>query len=95
MRKCIAVLFASCLLVPLWVSPGVATDARSAIRSCEQNPKCSYNVRNDGDVDIRVDGQYIVCPQGSNSCECITCRKQADGKKQVRSPSVANILRSN
>lgn len=76
----------------LYGSTAWATDARTAIKSCEQNPKCSYNIRNDGDVDIRVDGQYIVCVQGSKSCECITCR-QTTGKNSVRSTNVADVLK--
>ena len=53
-----------------------ATDAREAIRLCDKNPKCSYNVRDNGSVDLTVGGNHISCPQ-EGPCTCDACSPPA------------------
>ncbi len=52
--------------------PAQATDAREAIRLCDKNPKCTFNTRDNGSVDITVNGNHINCPQ-EGPCVCEVC----------------------
>ena len=67
-----------------FVTPAQATDAREAIRLCDKNPKCSYNVRDNGSVDLTVDGNHINCPQ-EGQCSCEVCNAPA-GIKSTSKP---------
>lgn len=53
-----------------------ATEAREAIRLCDRNPKCSYNVRDNGSIDLTVNGNHISCPQ-EGPCVCEVCSPPA------------------
>jgi hypothetical protein len=78
--------------------PAQATDAREAIRLCDKNPKCSYNVRDNGSVDITVDGNNISCPQ-EGPCTCDICNHPAGIKStpkkgvNIPGPSVMGVLK--
>ncbi len=69
------ILFSLALLLP---SAAGATDGRGAIRGCETNKSCTYNVNDDGSVDLDVvqaDGSYnwVHCPPRGD-CICKVCR---------------------
>jgi hypothetical protein len=51
----------------LVVSPSFATDTRDAIRACDKNPACSFDVGKDGVV-ISVGGSLVVCPIKNGPC---------------------------
>ena len=73
-------IYAAIHLVALGVmgvpQPAQATTAREAIRLCDKNPKCSYNVRDNGSVDLSVNGNHINCPQ-DGPCSCEVCTPPA------------------
>ena len=62
-------------LVVGFSTPALATDARQAIRLCEANPNCNFNVDDDGGVTLVVDDKVVSCPR-KGECTCI-CGKQA------------------
>ncbi len=70
-----AALLAVAMLVP---TASLATDGRGAIKGCETNKHCTYNVNDDGSVDLDVvqaDGSYnwVHCPPRGD-CICKVCR---------------------
>ena len=64
-RISIATAFA--LVTCLFASASLATDTRDAIRACDANPKCSFDVGEDGVV-ISVGGSLIACPIKNGPC---------------------------
>jgi hypothetical protein len=55
------------LVAVLCASPSFATDTREAIKACDANPKCKFDVGKDGVV-ISVGGELIVCPIKNGPC---------------------------
>ena len=55
------------LLSVLAAAPAFATDTREAIRACDANPKCQFDVGKDGVV-ISVGGELIICPIKNGPC---------------------------
>lgn len=55
------------LAVCFSASSSFATDTREAIRACSANPKCQFDVGEDGVV-ISIDGVLIVCPIKNGPC---------------------------
>ncbi len=64
-RISIATAFA--LAACLYASASFATNTREAIKACDANPKCSFDVGHDGVV-ISVGGSLIVCPIKNGPC---------------------------
>ena len=64
-RISIATAFA--LATCLFASASFATNTREAIKACDANPKCNFDVGNDGVV-ISVGGNLIVCPIKNGPC---------------------------
>lgn len=73
-------------------TPAFATNAREAIRLCDKNPKCSFTVRDNGSVDITVDGNYINCPQ-EGECTCDICNHPSGIKSQTKPGLKLNVPR--
>ena len=48
-------------------SPSFATNTREAIKACDANPKCQFDVGKDGVV-ISVGGELIICPIKNGPC---------------------------
>jgi hypothetical protein len=69
-----------------------ATTAREAIRLCEKNPKCIFTVKDNGGVQIVVDGNHISCPQ-EGPCTCDVCNHPAlvSPPKTGRKPPLAVV----
>lgn len=68
-------LVAFAMLVP---APSLATDGRGAIKGCDANKNCRYDVNDDGSVDldiVQADGSYnwVYCPP-RGECVCKVCR---------------------
>ena len=51
----------------LLASPSLATNTREAIKACDANPKCQFDVKADGVV-ISVNDQLIICPVKNGPC---------------------------
>lgn len=51
----------------MMASPAFATNTREAIKMCDANPKCQFDVGEDGVV-ISVGGELIVCPIKNGPC---------------------------
>ena len=64
-RFSIASAFA--LATCLYASAAFATNTREAIRACDSNPACQFDVGKDGVV-ISVGGKLIVCPIKNGPC---------------------------
>ncbi|MFZ1772581.1 MAG: hypothetical protein WAT78_01330 [Rhizobiaceae bacterium] len=94
-----ALLIAALMLAPLaFTAPAFATDARQAIKLCDKNPNCSYNVRDNGSVTIVVadgaGGKHISCPQ-EGECSCDLCRvNPKQGKRAVFGGKVNSVLKA-
>jgi hypothetical protein len=55
------------LLSILAASPSFATNTREAIKACDANPKCQFDVKEDGVV-ISVNDKLIICPVKNGPC---------------------------
>ncbi len=79
---------ASALFALAFSSSAFATTAREAIKLCERNPKCSYSVRDNGSVDLTVNGEggtsHVNCPQ-EGPCTCDICIRAPGGGSAVKS----------
>ena len=64
-RISLAVAFA--LGAGMFASSSYATNTREAIKACDANPKCQFDVGKDGVV-ISVGGELIVCPIKNGPC---------------------------
>ena len=64
-RISLATAFA--LAICLVASPSFATNTREAIKACDSNPACKFDVGHDGVV-ISVGGKLIVCPIKNGPC---------------------------
>ena len=64
-RISIATIFAlgACLVA----TSSSATNTREAIKACDANPKCQFDVKADGVV-ISVNGELIICPVKNGPC---------------------------
>lgn len=51
----------------LAAAPAFATNTREAIKACDANPKCQFDVKEDGVV-ISVGGELILCPIKNGPC---------------------------
>ncbi len=93
-----AAVFAAALAAVGLRQPAQATEAREAIRLCDKNPECSYNVRDNGSVDLRVGDNQINCPQ-EGPCTCDLCSHPAGIKStpkkgvKIPGPRVLDILK--
>lgn len=69
MNKIVQVTVATgfALAACLYASASFATNTREAIKACDSNPKCSFDVGKDGVV-ITVGGTLIVCPIKNGPC---------------------------
>lgn len=70
-----ALLLSFVVLMP---AAALATDGRGAIKGCEANKNCRYDVNDDGSVDLDIqqaDGSldWVHCPPRGD-CICKTCR---------------------
>ena len=96
MKHKFASLVAAQLAALIWLGsslPAQATDAGEAIRLCDKNPKCTYNVRDNGSVDLTVNGNHINCPQeGPCSCEVCTPPAQASIPKPGKKPPLPRVM---
>ena len=63
----VAVATGFALAACLYASASMATNTREAIKACDANPKCSFDVGKDGVV-ISVGGNLIVCPIKNGPC---------------------------
>ncbi len=78
--------------------PAQATDARQAIKLCDNNPKCSYVVRDNGSVDLSIGDNRINCPQ-EGPCTCDICDAPSGIKPttkkdfKVLAPRVMDVLK--
>lgn len=65
--------------------PSWATDTRTAIKLCDNNPNCDYRVSETSVLLWVKDGNggtsYVDCPAPGQSGECVAVRKQG---RQVR-----------
>jgi hypothetical protein len=51
----------------LAASPSFATNTREALKACDANPKCQFDVKEDGVV-ISVNDKLIICPVKNGPC---------------------------
>lgn len=78
--------------------PAQATDARQAIKLCDNNPKCSYVVRDNGSVDLSIGDNRINCPQ-EGPCTCDICDAPSGIKPttkkdfKVLAPRIMDVLK--
>ena len=69
MKTIIQITTATMIAVSLFslAPPAFATNTREAIKACDSNPKCKFDVGADGVV-ISVGGTLIVCPIKNGPC---------------------------
>lgn len=67
----IAVAAGFALATCLFASASLATNTREAIRACDSNPQCKFDVGADGVV-ISVGGKLITCPVKNGPCGVAT-----------------------
>lgn len=71
--------------VSIAAQPSWATDTRTAIKLCDNNPNCDYRVSETSVLLWVKDGNggttYVDCPAPGQSGECVAVRKQG---RQVR-----------
>lgn len=104
MRMFLLVAFAlGSIALATWPDRAQATDARQAVKLCDNNPNCNYRVNDNGSVDLNVkncgggsETCFINCPQ-KGQCTCDVCGSPArvgggKGKDGVRG-SVAGMLK--
>ena len=78
MSKGLSFAAAALVAFTMLAVPSLATDGRGAIKGCDTNPNCRYDVNDDGSVDldvIQADGSYnwVHCPP-KGECICKACR---------------------
>lgn len=66
--------------------PSLATDTRTAIKLCDNNPNCDYRVSDTSVLLWVKDGKggttYVDCPAPGKSGECVAVRKQGFQRRQ-------------
>lgn len=74
--------------------PSLATDTRTAIKLCDNNPSCDYRVSDTSVLLWVKDGKggstYVDCPSPGKSGECVAVRKQGLQRQQLQDPGTAS-----